>query len=485
MSVVATVARREYRQIARTRAFKLTLVLVPLMIVLMTAITTLIRPPEGEAFMIADPGGRFGPAIAHRIEIEHQRNVLGAYKAYQSRAAGGEAASRPWVADAEAEAFAAGGGADKLAKDIVAAPPPGGRARFDAPKRRFLQVQPPQAANAEAFQAAIAAQLKDGAVTKVGKRPLALALYIPPDFGPGHPARAWTNGRPNPFLINMVQGELTRLQRADTLRQAGVDVATAQRVEAPAPLIVSGSARAQQERQALGSIVPSLMGYVLLITLMITGQMMLQGVIEERSNKLLESVLACVRPEQLMYGKLIGICGVGLTIIVVWGAFGAAAITFGPPQVSETARLALASVDTPLLVFAIPFYYLAGYVVLSMLFLAVGVMSESMQDAQAYLTPLVMLLVVPYALLPTSVAFDPHALAPRIMSWIPLYTPFAMLTRMGGEIPLWEFFGTGALLIAFAALEWVMLGRLFRRSLLRAGQPKLMDALKLMGREPA
>ena len=140
---------------------------------------------------------------------------------------------------------------------------------------------------------------------------------------------------------------------------------------------------------------------------------------------------------------------------------------------------------TPLLIFAIPFYYLAGYVVLSMLFLAVGVLSESMQDAQAYLTPLIMILVVPYALLPTSAAFDPHALAPRIMSWIPLYTPFAMLTRMGGEVHLWEFIGTGVLLIAFAALEWVMLGRLFRRSLLRTGQPKLLDAFRLMGREPA
>jgi ABC-2 type transport system permease protein len=157
----------------------------------------------------------------------------------------------------------------------------------------------------------------------------------------------------------------------------------------------------------------------------------------------------------------------------------------GPPQLGETARLAFASVKSPILLAAIPFYYLTGYVVLSMLFLAVGVLSESMQDAQAYLTPLIMILVIPYMLLPTSAAFDPHALAPRIMSWIPLYTPFAMLTRMGGEVPLWEFIGTGVLLVAFAAFEWVMLGRLFRRNLLRSGQPKLLDALKLMGKEPA
>lgn len=485
MSVVATIARREYRQIARTRAFKLTVVLVPLMIVLMTAITSLIRPPEGEAFMVADASGLYGPAIAHRIEIEHQRNVLGAYKAYQSKTAKGALTTTPWVSDLDAEAFLATGGADKLSATVNAQPTQSGRSKFEPPKRRFLKADAPAAADSAAFQAAIADKLKDGTTTSVGKRPLALALYIPADFGPTHPAQAWTNGRPNPFLITMVQGELTRLQRAQLVRQSGVDPVIAARIEAPAPLQVSGAGMAQQARQALGSIVPSAMGYLLLITLMITGQMMLQGVIEERSNKLLESVLACVRPEQLMHGKLIGICGIGLTIIAVWGAFGAAAVAFGPAQISETAHLAFSSVKTPLLIFAIPFYYLAGYLMLSMLFLAVGVMSESMQDAQAYLTPLIMILVVPYALLPTSAAFDAHALAPRIMSWIPIYTPFAMLTRMGGEIPLWEFFATGTLLVAFIALEWVMLGRLFRRSLLRSGQPKLMEALKLMGREPA
>jgi ABC-type Na+ efflux pump permease subunit len=461
-------------------------VLVPLMIVLMTAITTLIKPPEGRAFMVLDQTGRFAPAVVQRIENEYQRNVLSAYKSWKAKGATGAAAQvSPWVSDAEAQAFQAQGGADKLIKDVAAQPPPAGRAKFDPPKRNFLQVQAPAADSPDAFAKAIAPQLKDGAQTKVGKRPLALALYIPADFGPAVPARVWTNGQPNAFLMTMVQGELTRLQRQQTLASAGIDPAVARQLQATALLQVSGGGMGQQARQALGSIVPSAMGYVLLITLMITGQMMLQGVIEERSNKLLESVLACIRPEDMMYGKLIGICGIGLTIMAVWGAFAAAAITLGPATVSETAKLALASVKTPLLIFAIPFYYLAGYVVLSMLFLAVGVLSESMQDAQAYLTPLIMILVVPYALLPTSAAFDQHALAPRIMSWIPLYTPFAMLTRMGGEVQLWEFIGTGVLLIAFAALEWVMLGRLFRRSLLRTGQPKLTDALKLMGREAA
>src|SRR5205085_2051610 len=116
MSAVLTVAKREYRQIAKTRAFRLTLVLVPIMIVLSTLITTLTRPPEGEAFMVADNSGKYGAAIAHRIELEYQRNTLGSYKTYQAKGADGQAKASPWVSDAEAEAFLAGGGADTLIK---------------------------------------------------------------------------------------------------------------------------------------------------------------------------------------------------------------------------------------------------------------------------------------------------------------------------------------------------------------------------------
>jgi ABC-2 type transport system permease protein len=58
-----------------------------------------------------------------------------------------------------------------------------------------------------------------------------------------------------------------------------------------------------------------------------------------------------------------------------------------------------------------------------------------------------------------------------VLSWIPLYTPFVMLARLGAGVPLPEMLGTGAVLIAFLALELLLLGRLFRASLLGAGQP--------------
>ena len=76
------------------------------------------------------------------------------------------------------------------------------------------------------------------------------------------------------------------------------------------------------------SLVPMALAYLLLVTAFITGGMMLQGVIEERSNRLLESVLACIRPGQLMAGKLLGLGAIGLTLMAVWTACAVGAAVF-------------------------------------------------------------------------------------------------------------------------------------------------------------
>ena len=66
------------------------------------------------------------------------------------------------------------------------------------------------------------------------------------------------------------------------------------------------------------SIVPLALAYILMMGLMLSGSWMLQGSIEERSKKLLESILACITPEELMYGKLLGALAIGLSMLTVW-----------------------------------------------------------------------------------------------------------------------------------------------------------------------
>jgi ABC-2 type transport system permease protein len=372
------------------------------------------------------------------------------------------------------QSFIADGGSDAALKTLSA--PTDKTSAFSLPDRRFLRAQPAMLApdaSPDAFHAAYPPSTKARTVTPEGKRPLSLALYIPEGFERGEPIRAWTNGRTNPYLLNIVQAELSRALKAKAVAQAGLDPAAIARLDAvSAPMVIIAPPQAQTAATALKSALPSLLAYVLMITVSITGSMLLQSVMEERGNKLLESVLACVTPHELMYGKLFGICGVGLTVIGTWGAFGLIAFRLAPPEFQSAVHGILASMNSPMLLAAILFYYFAGYFMISLLFLAIGAIADSMQDAQGYLTPLMLLLILPFALVLPRAMQDSSSLGPVIMSWIPLYTPFAMLSRLGNGVSTTEVLGTSALLLSFLALEFWLIGRLFKANLLRTGQRK-------------
>jgi hypothetical protein len=73
----------------------------------------------------------------------------------------------------------------------------------------------------------------------------------------------------------------------------------------------------------------------------------------------------------------------------------------------------------------------------------------------------------------------------EVLTWVPIWTPFAVLARLGLGIPTWEVIGSAILLAAFAAIEIVLLGRLFRASLLAQGQrPSLAEVLSRMRAVP-
>jgi ABC-type Na+ efflux pump permease subunit len=124
-------------------------------------------------------------------------------------------------------------------------------------------------------------------------------------------------------------------------------------------------------------------------------------------------------------------------------------------------------------------YFVSGYVMIAMILLAVGSVSNSIQDAQGYLQPLMMVLLVPFILMISTMVRDPHSPIVEIMSWIPLYTPFAMLARLGSGVPAWEIAGTTVGMLAFVVVELWWLGRVFRNNLLNTGQPpKLLGFLR-------
>ncbi|MGZ6014562.1 MAG: ABC transporter permease [Phenylobacterium sp.] len=496
MNPMLLVALREFRQICATRSFWITLMLLPLAFVVSQFAVRLTQPPPGVAVVIVDASGRYAQAIGRRFALDQDRQDLEELANYAQRwkiapkGAGAVWGQGPHLfMPAEVAAFEAGGGLPAAQAEIArlkpATAPP-----FHPPAANVVPILPPPGVvteqGAEAFGASLAPRLKKTVATPVGPRPLGLGVYIPADLGqPGVAVRMWSNGRASEPLAETVRQELNGIARAQALQTSGIDLAALGRIQGlnlPVTLTLppGGSSRMQALQR---SGLPLALAYLLLMSLMMSGSWMLQGMIEERSNKLLEAVLACVRPDDLLYGKLIGVLAVGAVMIVAWVGFAVVVAFSVEGAVSDFLRPALTSISTPWIIAALAYYFLAGYLAISMLFLAVGAVSDSMRDAQGYLTPIILAIALPFAAIASSVLQDPDGTLPRILSWIPVYAPFAMMARLGSGVAPWEVAGSGVLLAAFIGLEFVLLSRLFRASLLQSGQS--LGLMKLLRVRPA
>ena len=313
---------------------------------------------------------------------------------------------------------------------------------------------------------------------------------MPRDFGSSPQVKLWARSEANGTFIAAVQDVLTRDLRSRFLESQGVSPAAAQTASGIAPALAistpppGGGAR---EAMLVRSILPLAATYLLMMSLILSGSWMLQGTVEERSNKLLETVLACISPEELMYGKLLGTIAVGLSMILAWVACGVVAGYATHGVIADLIRPALDPLTSPGTIFALIYFFLAGYVTISVLFLAIGGMSDSMREAQGYLMPVLLAILMPITLLLQAILAGKGGILVEVLTWVPLWTPFAVLARLGIGIPTWEVVGSGLVLAVFAAISLVLVGRLFRASLLAQGQrPSLREVAARMrdgGRE--
>jgi ABC-2 type transport system permease protein len=490
---ILLVAGREYRQIAMTKSFWITLLILPLAFALGPLASRFIDKSDTETVMLVDQaGGAPSAAIRQRLTLDDQRASLDALARYVRRRELQKANPSAiwaqqgrWYSDADVARFIAEGGVEGARKQIAKISPDDA-AGFKAPEANYRIVETP-ANVASAAPGAIDKALQPllHPADKSGAKPIDYVVLIPREFGASPAVRLWTNGRPRGSFVATLQGVLTQDLRTRYLEGNGVAPATAATVGAIAPAIQvttppEGSGR---ERVLVRSILPLACAYILMMSLMLSGSWMLQGTVEERGNKLLETVLACVSPNELMYGKLVGTVAVGLSMILTWAACGIFAAYATHGAIADIIRPALEPVSTPGSIAAILYFFIAGYLMVSMLFLVIGAMSDSMRDAQGYLTPVILLIMMPFTLLVQAVVNGAGGIGVQVLTWVPLYTPFTVMARLGSGMPLWEMIGSGITLALFIALEIWLLGRVFRASLLGGGRRSIGEIIGLMRRE--
>lgn len=480
MNNILLVAQREFRQIATLRSFWLILLLVPAALALGPIFANYFDDVETSKVILVDKsGGSTAEAVRHRYQLEHDLATLTALSRYVRRYELEHANSIAlWTrhdrlfTPADVMAFRATGGLESALGEIARVKPSGTRAfEADSPRYEFL---PPPLLLATAPNEA---EMKIRAETLLDRAKNDDAVDMVVFIGPRYPhepvVQLIANDQPLHSFVATLQDVLTRDLQQRMLVLQGLPAQTAIAVQTATPAIavsIPPPGGGMREAIIVRSVVPLALSYSLMIGLMLSGGWMLQSSIEERTNKLIESLLACIKPEELMYGKLVGTLAVGFSMFLFW-VFCAAIAAFATKGiVAEYIRPALEPISSPGAIFAIFFFFIAGYVAISILFMAIGALSDSMSDAQGFLMPLMFLIMIPILGLLQSILEGKIGTIGNVLTWIPLWTPFAVLARLGAGISAWEIIGAGLLLTISIAVEIVLLGRLFRKSLLLQGQ---------------
>ena len=277
-------------------------------------------------------------------------------------------------------------------------------------------------------------------------------IFIPSSLSPKH--------------VGQVSRALRKAVEEERIARSGVDKALLARLSdlpAPRTLRISPEGSEAKENTELRFIVPAAFMFLLWICVFTSANYLLTTTIEEKSNKVMEVLLAAASPMQLLAGKILGYSAVSAVMLVMYGGLGVAGL-------SAAAMMDLVPVLH--LVYLGIFFIMAYFMVASMMS-AVGSAVSDLREAQSLVGPVMMVLVVPLMLW-MPIVQNPNGMLATIAGFVPPATPFVMILRLTAAtepIPLWQTIASivWGFACAFGML-WVA-ARIFRVGVLMQGKP--------------
>ena len=218
-----------------------------------------------------------------------------------------------------------------------------------------------------------------------------------------------------------------------------------------------------------------LMFFLMYLVVMLYGMNVARSIIEEKTSRIFEVLLATIRPEELLAGKILGVGSVGLTQVFLWLA--AAVILVGTSLLASAADLHISFSAAQIVFFLV--YFILGFLLYASVAAALGAIANSEQELQ----PLNMLLVLPLAasMFALGVVIEnPSGLLSIILSLIPFCTPLLMYLRISIAMPpAWQIaLSLVLMLVAISLVLWVA-SRIYRVGILMYGKrPSLPEILR-------
>jgi ABC-2 type transport system permease protein len=270
---------------------------------------------------------------------------------------------------------------------------------------------------------------------------------------------------------------VSRVVGAWRLQQAGFDTAKIETLTQGLDLQAFRiSATGSKQERGMGNFWVAIGLFLMLyMILIIHGTQIMQGVIEEKSSRVIEVLTSAVKPTELMAGKLGGICLLALTQLVIW--IGTALILSSPGLLAAfVAKPPTMPTVAPVVLLNFLALFLIGFFLFSTVYAMIGAAFNSVQEAQQVSSVAIFLIVAPmFFFMP--VLNDPDSKLAVVTSLIPFFTPLVMTLRVASKMPpLWQLlvaYAGGTLMIGF--MIWLC-SRVYRVGILMYGKkPTLQE----------
>jgi ABC-2 type transport system permease protein len=458
MRKILHVAQREFLATAGTKAFIFGILVTPLVIgvlILLVPWMTRENPPAiAGSVAVIDPTGQVAAGLAAYLEparIERRRQ-----QAYQR------------IQEAMPSALRSAGGVDRTAERV-------GRDAMGSMLGSVPQLQIVSLGPGDGVDAAKDALMADATAEGSGARLAVVVVHadaIRKQAGADRFGtydlfvRAKLDDRVIEEIDDGVRDAIVgaRVSQAGLDRARIEDLTTVGRVS-PKTVTAEGEGRTNE---LLNRIIPMVLMGLLLMSVLMSGQYLLTTTIEEKSNRVVEVLLSAVSPMELMVGKILGQCAVGLLVLALYMGLGLIALL-------SFASLGL--IDPVLIVFLLVCYLLA-YLSVGAFMAAIGSAVNELREAQGLMTPVMLIIMIPWFLW-MPISREPDSTLAVVLSFVPPLSNFVIMLRLASSTPppAWQ---TALSLLAggagvFASLWFA--ARVFRIGLLMYGKPPNLATL--------
>jgi ABC-2 type transport system permease protein len=306
---------------------------------------------------------------------------------------------------------------------------------------------------------------------RIRKGQLDVYIVLPPDILESGNAELYGRNSGDVFTRGRLTDRLTTAVRNERLAQKNIAPEVVREINRPVTLNATRISDTGEEKDSgAGFYLIFGMGFVIYLTILLYGQVILAAVIEEKETRIAEILFSSIRSFPLMMGKLVGVSMVALTQLTIWGLSFVVLAAYGSQALA--ARGVPVSLPHMPPVFALYFalFFLLGYFIYSTIYALVGSMVTTSQEGGQMAMPVVMLLVVGFYLA-FPVIRSPNSSFAFWVSMVPFFSPITMLVRIVTERPpVWQIMLSLGIGFATVTLLIWLASRIYRVGMLMYGK---------------